>query len=89
MKEQPKMDEYQEAYIELIARKTAKAVSDDLEQRLIRHLETANKERDDIDKRLQKVERKMFNGINLKINLLYGFYVAMLGILIKLAFFGH
>jgi len=39
------------------------------------------------DKRMRKLETKVFNGFNTKINALFCLYSIFLGVLIKLAFF--
>lgn len=38
-------------------------------------------------KRLGKIEIKVFNGFTLKINILYGLYVVIIGLLVRIAFF--
>jgi len=72
----PEMKEYQKNYIELIARKVGKEVSVILEKRLNNH-----------EKRISKMEKKVFNGFGTKINVLFGFYGVMIVLLIKMAFF--
>ena len=78
--EVPVMEEYQKAYIELIAKRVADEVVLKLESRLVGELEKINK-------RVHKLELKVFNGFGLKINLLFVLYTVFLGLLIKLAFF--
>jgi len=72
----PEMKEYQKNYIELVARKIGKEVSVILEKRL-----------NNQDKRISKMEKKVFNGFGTKINVLFGFYGVMIVLLIKMAFF--
>lgn len=94
MKEQATMDDYQKAYIELIAQKTADHIAEKLEAKIAEQLEKSGEKQNKIDMRLQQVERKVFNGFGLRldklkwqIGLLYGIYTIMLATLIKLAFF--
>jgi len=72
----PEMKEYQKNYIELVARKIGEEVSVILEDRLNNH-----------EKRISKMEKKVFNGFGTKINVLFGFYGVMIVLLIKMAFF--
>lgn len=71
----PEMKEYQKSYIELIARKVGDEVCQKIEKRLYDH-----------EKRLLKIEKKVFNGFSVKINVLYGLYSVIIALLIKLAF---
>ena len=63
MNEQPSVSEYQKSYIELIARR----VGDEIEGRVKSEMVKS-------DERLRKVEQKVYNGINFKINMLMAFY---------------
>lgn len=72
----PQMKKYQKNYIELIARKVGDEISNKLEKKLCEH-----------DKRISKMEKKVFNGFSTKINILFGLYTIFIGLLIKLAFF--
>ena len=72
----PEMKEYQRSYIELIARK----VGDEIYQRL-------EEKHYDHEKRLLKIEKKVFNGFSTKINILFAIYSIFIGLLVKLAFF--
>jgi len=40
----------------------------------------------DHEKRLLKIEKKVFNGFSVKINVLFGLYSVIIALLIKLAF---
>jgi len=71
----PQIEEYQKSYIELIARK----VVDEFDKRLSAKIA-------DNEKRLRTVEKKVFNGMTFKLNLLLAFYGATIaGIITFLA----
>lgn len=74
MKEQPAMQDYQKEYIEMIAEKTARKITENLPCK-------------NYEKRIRTIENKIFNGFGFRINLLFGLYAIFLGVLIKLAFF--
>ncbi len=82
-KEQPIMTKYQESYIELVAKKTGDAI----EGRISVKIEKLDQDIKELSGRIIKVERKIFNGFGMKINLLFVFYAVFIGILVKLAFF--
>ena len=91
----PRLTKYQESYIELIARKTAKATGDEIEARLSGSIGEIKEKTEDVDKRLQDVEKKVYNGIDLrfkhvnwKIAFLFATYSVMIVIIVKKAFFG-
>ena len=71
----PEMKEYQKSYIELIARKVGDEIYQKLEEKHYDH-----------EKRLSKIEKKVFNGFSVKINVLFGLYSVIIALLIKLAF---
>ncbi|MHA1225253.1 MAG: hypothetical protein ACTSR2_01315 [Candidatus Hodarchaeales archaeon] len=75
-KEEPIMNEYQKAYIELIA----KRVADEVKERLVEKIEYNSK-------RIRKIEQKVFNGFGAKITILFGLYTVIIALLVKLAFF--
>ncbi len=73
---EPTLNEYQKSYIELVARKVAKEIKDEILPEI-----------KDNNKRIAKIERRVFNGFGLKINILFVLYSIFIGLLIKLAFF--
>ncbi len=77
------MTKYQESYIELVAKKTGDAI----EGRISVKIEKLDQDIKELSGRIIKVERKIFNGFGMKINLLFVFYAVFIGILVKLAFF--
>jgi len=92
--EQPTLTKYQESYIELIAKKIAKEVAREIEERLTGQISENKNKAQKLDERLQQVERKVFNGFGLRLDkiqwqvgILFGFYVIILGILVKKMFF--
>lgn len=70
-----KIQEYQRSYIELIATK----VADKIDRRLSSTIS-------ETDKRLQRVEQRLYNGINFKVNLLMTFYGITVAGLIAILF---
>ena len=94
-KEHPTLSKYQEAYITMIATKTAKATGKEIEARLCPKIEDNKKQIKEDGKRINAVEKKVFNGIDLKfkhvnwkITFLFATYSVMIVIVIKQAFFG-
>ena len=73
---QPELSEYQRIYIRMIA----KEVGDEVEAKIKPDI-------DDMQRRIIRVERKIFNGFGTKINLLFAFYGLFIALLVKLAFF--
>ena len=76
-KEEPAIHEYQKTYIEFIAQKTAAEIRKEL-------IEEIKENR----RRITKIERRVFNGFGIKINILFILYGIFIALLIKLAFFG-
>lgn len=76
--DEPKLTEYQKAYIELVARRTA----DEIKNEIVPEIKENTK-------RIVKIEKKVFNGFGTKINILFAVYGLFLALLIKLVFFGR
>lgn len=90
----PNISHYQEAYIELIAKKTADKVIERVENRLIGQIKENKNKNHELELRTIEVEKKVFNGydlkikhINWKITFLFAAYSAMIAVVIRMAFF--
>ena len=93
-KNTPNISQYQEAYIELIAKKTADKIVERVENRLIDQIKDNKDKNHELETRINTVEKKVFNGydlkfkyINWKITFLFAAYSAMIAVVIRMAFF--